>query len=160
MKRRVELSGYCWIVSALIIAFICGILIYDLKLSDNIWPVVILSIVLAGLIVPALFYMPLSISVDDKSVKIRRPLLTKHIPISDMSDVKLCAPTMGARRICGSGGWLGWYGWFSEGDLGKYFAYYGKASDCFLVTLKDGRKYMLGCTDAPAMTAEISSRIS
>lgn len=160
MKRRVELSGYCWIVSALIIAFICGILIYDLKLSDNIWPVVILSIVLAGLIVPALFYMPLSISVDDKSVKIRRPLLTKRIPISDISDVKLCAPTMGARRICGSGGWLGWYGWFSEGDLGKYFAYYGKASDCFLVILKDGSKYMLGCADAPAMTAAIISRLS
>ncbi len=43
-------------------------------------------------------------------------------------DVKLCAPTMGKKRICGSGGWFGWYGWFSEKDFGKYFAYYGKAS--------------------------------
>lgn len=66
---------------------------------------------------------------------------------------------MGEKRIFGSGGFFGWYGWFSEADLGKYFAYYGKASDCFLVTLKNGRKYMLGCADAPAMVAEIRSNI-
>lgn len=71
----------------------------------------------------------------------------------DIAEVKLCQPTMGAIRICGSGGFFGWYGWFREGDIGKYFAYYGKSSDCFLVTLKDGRKYMLGCTDAPAFQA-------
>lgn len=79
--------------------------------------------------------------------------------MADIADVKLCPPTMAARRIVGSGGWFGYYGWFSERDLGRYFAYYGKASDCFLVTLRDGRKYMLGCDDAPAMVEAIKDKM-
>ena len=160
MKRKVELSTYCRIISLLSTAVICGVFMYALKQPDHEWPVMILSIVVAGLVLSTLLYMPLSISVDDKKLNIHRPLLTKSIPIVDIADIKLCPPTMAAVRICGSGGWFGWYGWFRERDLGKYFAYYGKASDCFLVTLKNSRKYMLGCTDAPAMVNEIRSRLN
>ena len=103
--------------------------------------------------------MPLSISVDKESLNINRPLKIKSIQLSEITDVRMCAPTMGTIRICGSGGWFGWYGWFSEKDLGKYFAYYGKASDCFLVTLKNGKKYMLGSKDAPEMVKAINNRI-
>lgn len=117
----------------------------------------ILGIVVVGLFLPPLLYMPISITVDNECLKINRLLLTKSIPVTDIAEVRLCQPTMAARRICGSGGWFGWYGWFYERDLGKYFAYYGKASDCFLVTLKNGRKYMLGCADAPAMVVKINS---
>ena len=101
----------------------------------------------AAIVVLFLFtlcYMPLSISVDKESLNINRPLKIKSIPLPEITDVRMCAPTMGTIRICGGGGWFGWYGWFSEKDLGKYFAYYDKASDCFLVTLKNGKKYMLG----------------
>lgn len=96
----------------------------------------------------ALCYMPLSISIRDGKLNINRPLKIKSIPLSTIDSVKLVSPTMAEKRICGSGGWFGYYGWFSEPSIGKYFAYYGKASDCFLVTLKDGKKYVLGC-EAP-----------
>lgn len=66
---------------------------------------------------------------------------------------------MGERRIIGSGGWFGYYGRFSDREIGKYFAYYGKASDCFLVTLNDGRQYVLGCKNPGAMVEAISSRL-
>ncbi len=160
MKKKVELSAYCWIISALSTALICGVFIYALKQPYHIWPVVILGIVVIGLFMSTLFYMPLSISVDNKNLEIRRSLKIKSIKLDDISDVKLCPPTMAAHRICGSGGWFGWYGWFRERDLGKYFAYYGKASDCFFITLKDGRKYMLGCKDAPDMVSEIKSHLN
>lgn len=160
MKRKVKLSGYCWTISALTILLICIVFIYALKQPDHVWPVVILSVVVMGLCALTLFYIPLSISVDDNCLEIHRSLRTKHIPLSEISDIKLCPPTMAEKRICGSGGFFGWYGWFSERDLGKYFAYYGKSSDCFLVTLKSGEKYMLGCTDAPDMVAAIRSRIN
>ncbi len=55
---------------------------------------------------------------------------------------------------------MGYWGWFSERDLGKYFAYYGKASDCFLVTMKDGRKYMLGCQNPAEMVDAINARLT
>ena len=160
MKKNVTLSSYCLIVSALTTALICGVFVYTLKsqyhpVSKYIW-----GAAAALLIISALCYMPISITLDDKHLRIRRPLKTKNIPVAEISGVRLCAPTMGAKRICGSGGWFGWYGRFKENDLGNYFAYYGKASDCFLVTLKNGKKYMLGCNDAPDMVKAIADKIT
>ena len=159
IKKRVELSTYCWIISALSTALMCGVFVYALKRPDNEWAVCILGVAIALLFLFTLCYMPLSISVDKESLNINRPLKIKSIQLSEITDVRMCAPTMGTIRICGSGGWFGWYGWFSEKDLGKYFAYYSKASDCFLVTLKNGKKYMLGCKDAPEMVKAINNRI-
>ncbi len=159
MKKRVELSSYCWIISSLTVAFICGVFLATVKTDNNLATYICGAAVIV-LLLSALCFMPLSISLDNHSLRIRRPLKTKSIHLSDIGNVRLCPPTMGAKRICGSGGWFGWYGWFKESDLGKYFAYYGKASDCFLVTLKDGRKYMLGCKDTPEMVNAINKRIS
>ncbi len=108
----------------------------------------------------ALCYMPLSISVRDGELNINRPLKIKSIPLSAIDSVKLVSPTMAEKRICGSGGWFGYYGWFSEPSIGKYFAYYGKASDCFLVTLKDGKKYILGCENPKDMVDYINESIN
>lgn len=159
MKKRVELSSYSIIISAIMIAVMCGVVVYAAKQPDNAIAVWILSAVFLALIFSTLFFMPMSVSADNNYIKVRRPLKTKKIPLKEVSDVRLCSPTMGAIRMCGSGGCFGWYGWFKERDLGKYFAYYGKASDCFLVTLKDGRKYMLGCKDAPEMVEYINGKI-
>jgi hypothetical protein len=100
--------------------------------------------------------MPLSISADKTAIYINRSLRIKAIPMLDVASVKMCAPTMGAIRICASGGFFGYWGWFKERDLGKYFAYYGRSSDCFLVELKDGRKYMLGCKNPQKMVEYIN----
>lgn len=89
--------------------------------------------------------MPLSISVENGTLNINRPLRVKSIPLSSIESVKLFAPTKADKRICGSGGWFGYYGWFHEPSIGRYFAYYGNASDCFLVRLTDGKKYLPGC---------------
>lgn len=160
IKQRVELSTYCWIISALSSAFICGIFLYALQRPDNKLTVWISGAAIIMLFLSTLCFMPLSISLDNDSLNINRPLKIKSIPLSDIAEAVLCQPTMGAIRICGSGGWFGWYGWFKEKDLGKYFAYYGKASDCFLVTLKNGKKYMLGCKDAPEMVNAIKEKIN
>lgn len=160
MKKRVELSSYCLIISALSTALMCGVLVYALKQPDNELATGILVAVIILLLLSTLFYKPLYISLDNGCLNIVRSLRVKSIPLSKIADVKLCPPTMGAIRICGSGGWFGWYGWFREKDLGKYFAYYGKASDCFLVTLDNGKKYMLGCKDAPEMVKEIAKTIN
>lgn len=160
MKKRVELSSYCLIISSLSTAVMCGVFVHAAKQPENDTAVWILAGAIVMLFLFTLLFMPLSISVDNYSLNINRPLKIQSIPLSEIAEVMQCQPTMGAKRICGSGGWFGWYGWFSEKDLGRYFAYYGKASDCFLVTLKDGRKYMLGCKDAPEMVGNIKDMIS
>lgn len=107
----------------------------------------------------ALYYMPMSISCNGNELDIRRSLRIKRIPLSDIESVTVCPPTMAERRICGSGGWFGYWGWFSEPSIGKYFAYYGKSSECFLVTLKSGRKYLLGCENMQDMVDYIQKQL-
>lgn len=160
MKKNVELSSYCWFISSVSTALLCGASVYVFKESGSVLAISIWGIAIAILFLSALLFMPLSISIDKDKLSINRPLLKKSIRLSDIAEARLCSPTMGAIRLCGSGGWFGWFGWFKESDIGKYFAYYGKSSDCFLVTLKNGKKYMLGCEDAPAMVDAINANIN
>lgn len=108
----------------------------------------------------ALLYMPLSISVENGTLNINRPLRVKSIPLSSIESVKLFAPTKAGKRLCGSGGWFGYYGWFHEPSIGRYFAYYGNASDCFLVRLTDGKKYLLGCENPKEIVDALNQHLS
>lgn len=151
MKRNVRISTYSLILSLLIIIMMTGVLVYDYRKDTPIWLMCILGAFILLMIVSALFYAPISIEVNSKMLVVHRILRNRRIPLTEIASIAPCSPTMGAKRICGSGGWFGYWGLFSEKDLGKYFAYYGKASDCFLVTLKNGTKYMLGCDDPQSM---------
>lgn len=145
MRHRVRRSSGSAAFTIIVVSLLLALLVYFLRSGDTIcvWTIgAALGILVAG----ALYFTPLAVSVDSRNLSVHRPMSANSISLNDICDVKLCPPTMGARRIVGSGGFAGsWWGWFSEEDTGKYFAYYGKSSDCFLVTLKSGRKYMIGC---------------
>lgn len=145
MKKTVRLSTYSLTMTVLIITgLLGGAYLID---PEETFPFLLFAGLLVILCGSGLWYMPTSISADDKELKINRTFKTSSIPYSEISSVKLCMPTMGAIRIFASGGFMGYWGLFHEGDLGRYHAFYGKGSDCFLVTLKSGTKYMLGCKD-------------
>ncbi len=151
VKQAVVLSAYSAVLSGVLLIVLAAAA-WRVRHEAVVWlPVAVLAI----LIVCALIYMPLGVSVGDNALVVRRPLATLRMPLADIASARLLQPTMGARRICGSGGWLGWWGWYTEGDTGKYFAYYGKASDCFLVTMTDGRRYVLGCRNPRSVLAAI-----
>ncbi len=155
MKQQVKISTYSIVITLIALIIMGGMILIDLH-RGYLWA----AWVAIGLVViifsAALFYMPLSISVNDRELCINRPLKVKTIVLDDITSAVLCPPTMAERRICGSGGWFGYWGWFSERDLGKYFAYYGRSSDCFLITLKDGRRYMLGCHNPQSIIDRIN----
>lgn len=159
MKRKVQYSTFVIIMTILTIIALVGIFLwyyFHKGLEGYAW--ILLGILITwGLF--SLYYSPLSIEITNNTLKIHRPIIDKVIPLSNIYSVELCPPTMGERRICGSGGCFGYWGWFSERDLGKYFAYYGKSSDCFLVKLKSGRQYMIGCKDAPEMVETILTKV-
>lgn len=158
LKKRVALSRWAVALTVVLLVVFAGIIAVSI-ISANKLMLVCWVAGVSVLLCAAMFYAPLSVGVDDRSLTVWRPLWFRSIPLSDIESVRLCQPTMGARRICGSGGFCGYWGWFSERDLGRYFAYYGRSSDCFLVTLRDGRRYMLGCADAPAMVEAVSARL-
>lgn len=128
------------------------VLLYN---SRNGWEICLVAGAIMILLLCALIYMPLPISVSDNELNVNRSFKVKTIRLSEIRTIELCQPTLAERRICGSTGIFGYWGWFREKDLGKYFAYYGKSSDCFLVRLKDGRQYMLGCENPQAIVSYI-----
>lgn len=154
MKQEVKLSTWCAIMTATGLI----VLLVALYFAKDPFAKYLVVGALIVLCLTALIFMPLSISVKNGELNINRPLKIKSIPLSQIASVELYSPTMASKRICGSGGWFGYYGWFKEPSIGKYFAYYGKASDCFLVTLKDGKKYVLGCENREAIMKEIQKQ--
>lgn len=159
MKENVHYSAYCWFITIVIIAF-CTVLsciwINNGKLAGAVTLISVLIILLAM----AMFYAPLSVKVTYRYVIVKRLLHNRRLAISEIDSVVLCPSTMGAVRICGSGGWFGYWGWFKERDLGKYYAYYGRSSDCFLIILKDGRRYVIGCDNSADVIDFILRRLS
>lgn len=107
----------------------------------------------------ALFFGPAFIRADGNNIVLGSLLRTKKLPMSEVKNVEIFQPTMGAMRICASGGFMGYWGIFRESDIGNYYGFYGKASDCFLVCLKNGNKYVLGCDQPDKMVDYIKSRI-
>lgn len=156
MRKRVNLSTYSVIVTILSITILAGVLFVVFSNPDSFLATRIGAVIIVLLFcLSGLFYAPLAISIDDDALRVHRPLRSKVIPLTDIADVQLCSPTMAEHRLCGSGGFMGHWGRMHESILGRYFAYYGKASDCFLVTLNDRRKYMLGCQDAAEFVAAL-----
>lgn len=158
MKKNVKYSAWCWFWTALSTAIIVGVCIKWIN-DRNYLAAGVVCGAFAVIVISSLIYAPLYVKVTDKHVAVRRPLTSRVIRMDEIASAVLCPPTMAERRICGSGGWLGYWGWFSERDLGKYFAYYGRSSDCFLLTLKNGRKYVIGCVDAPDVVETILRHI-
>lgn len=159
MKHPVKISTFSLILSIISAVLLISIFIVGIRRAMPLWQTLALAGLLLVILISTLFYAPLSISVDDDAVSIKRVLKTKRIPLSTIKSVKLCPPTLAERRICGSGGWFGYWGWFREPSIGRYFAYYGKASDCFLVTLRNGRMYLLGCDNPAPVVDCINTRL-
>ena len=99
IKQRVELSSYCWIISAFSSTFICGIFLYALQRPDNNLTVWISGSAIIMLFLSTLYYMPLSISLDNDSLSINRPLKIKSIPLSDIAEAVLSQPLATIKSI-------------------------------------------------------------
>ena len=144
IKEKVALSGWSRGLTVAMVILTTAILLFVCVYGSE-TQTIIMSAVVVVLYVTPLIYSPLSIELHDDCLNVNRTLCKRTIALKDIKSVAAHQPTMSEKRLCGSGGWFGYWGWFSEPATGKYFAYYGKASDCFMVTLKDGRKYLLGC---------------
>lgn len=158
MTNRVVYSAYCWVLSALCVLLIGGyggMCFYN----DNPEKGWVMIGMLVCLIIPTLIYAPLAISVDEEYIAVRRPLATKRIPLQAIAAMSYAPPTMGEKRIIASGGFMGYWGWFKDWEAGKYFGYYGRASETFLLKLRNGKQYMLGCKDCATFAEEVKRQI-
>lgn len=159
MKQSVKFSPYTLFLTICSLTVLIAIMLILLRDGQE-----IAAYVFAGIIVficsLSLFYAPISVSVDDHCLNVNRKLRSRSIPFDEIESIRLCPPTMGERRVCGSGGWFGYWGRFYDREVGRYFAYYGKSSDCFLVRLRNGRQYVIGCQNPQAIVDEVNRHIA
>ena len=152
MKERVNLGATSTIITILCIVTFVGIMLVN---NPPLFMQILLGAILGAMILSGLYYMPIKVCASSTSIKIVRCLKTKTIPMQEVKYVQPHIPSMGTVRLCGSGGFMGFWGWFREKSTGRYFAYYGRQKDCFLIDLHDGRKYLLGCNNSHRMVAYI-----
>lgn len=157
MTSKVKLSTYSFIITCLIIGILSVggfFLIINGEKYSYLSIIILVFVLISGMI-----YGPVSMSTNEQEVTVKSLARRQRFPISQIEKVELFQPTMGAIRLLGSGGYMGYWGIFREGDIGKYVAYYGKASDCFLIRMKNGDKYVLGCENPDKMVEFINSKI-
>ncbi len=159
MKQSVKFSPYALFLTIISLVILIAVMIILLH-NGKVVPAYIFAGVIVFICAMSLFYTPMSVSVTANSLNVNRSLRVKSIPFDEIESIRLWPPTMGERRVCGSGGWFGYWGWFHDRELGHYFAYYGKSSDCFLVRLRNGRSYVIGCQNPQTIVDEVCRKIS
>lgn len=158
MKNKVKYSAYSiTVTAAILIIFAVGI-VTNVNDTDSL---AIFCLIMGGCTLAGLFYCPISVEASQSAVTLRRLLGgNKTFKCSDIASVDTCYPSAGGLRLCGSGGAFGYWGYFSDIMIGTYFGYYGSRSHCFVVKLKSGKQYVLGCENPDAMVEFIDRQIS
>ena len=159
MESKVRLSIYSLILTSLVVILMLTAVTLLLNHSNNVLSVMFCLFILGGLLW-ALLKGPVSIKVNKENIEIINRMESILIPISKIKCIELFHPTLGATNLCASEGFMGYYGYFKQCDIGKYYAYYGKSSDCFLVRMKNGDKYVLGCENPDAMIKYLETKLN
>lgn len=111
----------------------------------------------------ALCYVPLYVDADDDEVRIRRPFKSKQIRMDEIQSAEPYQVEKNpSKKAFGSAPvkTFGRWGKYRDRKIGDYFAYYGKPDNTVLITLKDGRKYVVGGSDAQALSDYINSKLN
>lgn len=159
MTSKVKFSTFSLIITAIYFITLVAFTLLKLQQGHEITAYIFSAIIVVACST-ALFYAPVKLTATDSALEIWRSLSCKSIPYSEIKSVFLNKPTIAEKRLFASGGFFGYWGWFSESTVGKYFAYYGKASHCFIITLKSGKAYRLGCENPEEMVQYISAKIN
>lgn len=154
MKSKISYSRFAILITVILLgALIAGCIA---TVNEMVAFYSLLSILII-LIVSALLFGAVYIKADSNNIVLGSPLRSKKIPMAEVENVELFQPTMGAIRVCASGGFMGYWGIFREVDIGQYYGFYGKASDCFLILMKNRKKYVLGCNQPAKMVEYIKT---
>lgn len=157
MKNKVKFSVFVQVITAVVI-ILC--IVGEISLWNIHEKLIIFNLIMGAGIIAGLYYCPVSVKANLSEIKLYRLLAKPKIfAYKDIQSVETCYPSAASIRLCGSGGLFGYWGYFSDIMIGTYFGYYGSRSYCFLVKLKNGKQYVLGCENPVAMVDYIKSNL-
>lgn len=158
MKLKVKYSGYVRALTFLVMAALMGGAFIYFQRGQYPGGFLMLAF-LSVLVFFGCLYGPLNIVSDSEYIKVRSAYRSWRIRLEEIQSIECFQPTAGAMRICASGGFMGYWGLYREGDVGNYMAFYGKSSDCFLIRLRNGDKYVLGCENPQLMVDDVKEKL-
>lgn len=157
MKQNIKFSSFSRIITAsVLVLFVVG----GVSLRGNTHDFTIFCIIAAATTFVGLYYCPKSVAATENGIILHRLLSSpKVFRYNEIKDVDTCYPSAGGIRLCGSGGFFGYWGYFNDIMFGNYFGYYGSRNNCFIVKMKDGKQYVLGCNDAAEIVGFVNSHL-
>lgn len=162
MEEPVRRSRFIILTTVVILATVVGLFFIWRAKEVSMW---IFCLLIAVILVPALWLMPLKVGVSDSQFYIRRLLKSTVIPLDRIKSVRVFVPSPADGRICGLSGPFSRMGWYKSWEIGLYFAYIGDSDECMLIELKPDernkeRKYVVSCRNHVAMVEALNERLA
>lgn len=157
MKNKVRFSAYSKVITLIGTIVIVAAIVNLWNQPDHF----ALLIFFFALIVGSICCCPREVEATSSGVTLRTLVARyKVFTYDSISEVDTCYPTWSGIRMCGCGGFFGFWGYFSHTAIGSYYGFYGSRDSCFLLKLKNGRQYVIGCEDPHAMVDYIRSQMA
>ncbi|MDE6668682.1 MAG: hypothetical protein K2K26_03235 [Muribaculaceae bacterium] len=125
------------------------------------WPSPLLwvPLVLLCIITEIAFFMaPRSIKLDDNSIYINSTNWFRRLPFAKIEKIERYYEEQIAadRPLLCSYGFMGYWGRYRSSQFGIYHACYGDCLQCLVITMYDGRHYVIGCKDPEALLTQLN----
>ena len=161
MKSKVKLSTFSFLTTIFVVVLMVFLAFFTVKEKEAFYVLISLMLIF---IICGLFFAPIAIVANDKSVVIKARLNKLSIPIEDIASVENFKPVLSPFRatrirLFASGGFMGYWGVFYDPVIGKFTGYFGDSNSCFLLTKKNGEKYVLGCIHPNEMAEYIQKQL-
>lgn len=156
MKKRISLSKGCVMASiaGLAIIYLGGLVL--VKFYPSVWSV-LLPLLLGFL--PICVLAPEYLESDGERLTLKTMMWRYRIPIDEITGVRTYLPGEDTRMVLCSCDFFGHWGVYRDRKTGYYRACYGRADEAFMITLRNGQHYLLGCDEASEMVGYIKSKM-
>lgn len=152
------MSSVIIIVTVLVDALFISMVISAFRSS-----ILALEIFALAVSIGPMLFIPLRLIVDEKSLRIWRPIGKVEIPLEDIQSCNIIENSRSffdkTIRTCGSGGLYGCLGYFKHSVYGKMRLFVTHTKQCFLIRMKDGRIFVVSSPKRKEILEYISQRI-
>lgn len=161
IRQKTCLAKSSMVITILTLVLMVGALalIYFFD-HEAVWAIIILLIVIIGICVSALLFMPLGVRLDNESLTVMFSCRYKDFPLCEIAEAKPFTDARKMWRLCGSGAFFGWWGWYSAKGVGKFMLYASNLQHLLLIQLTTGKKYVISCSDTDVICKQLNSAIS
>jgi hypothetical protein len=152
-----------WSEQARLITAICAVILifaevvlidrYTAGGGPDLLVIIIIPLLLSVFILSA----PLSITLYDSKLVLKKVFGRITVRYSQISSVRLYTPGSGDVRVFGSGGFCGYVGVFSNRKIGRYYSYVGDPKQAFLIRTKSGINYVFSCENVELVIETIKN---